>query len=96
MEREKVKKLGSREFPKFTKNNKIFYCYLKILSNKYRKNSKTNKFKKILEIEKATRGLVKFAHFAKQRKSNDNFSATKKDCITNIASVARMTNLTIF
>lgn len=82
METEKAKKLGSREVPKFPKNNKIFYCYLKRLSNKYRKKSKTNKFNKILEREKATRGLEKFANFAKKRKSNDNFSATKIDCKT--------------
>ena len=45
----------------------MFYCYLKRLSNKYRKNSKTNynEFDKILEREKATRGLEKFANFAK-------------------------------
>ena len=68
MEREKAKKLGSREVPKFSKNNKIFYCYLKRQSKKYRKNSKTNKFNKILEREKATRSLEKIANFAKNTK----------------------------
>ena len=68
MEREKAKKLGSREVPKLSKNNKIFYCYLKRLSKKYRKNSKTTKLNKILEREKATRSLEKIANFAKNAK----------------------------
>lgn len=46
LEREKAKKLGSWEVPKFRKNNKIFYCYLKRLSNKYHENSKTKNLTK--------------------------------------------------
>ena len=47
LEREKVKK-GFEESAKFRKSNKNFSCYVKRLSNKYGKNSKNNKFNKIL------------------------------------------------
>ena len=50
LEREKVKK-GFEKSAKFCKNrksNKNFSCYVKRLSNKYGKNSKNNKFNKIL------------------------------------------------
>ena len=66
VEREKGKE-GPRKFRKFRKRNKNFSCYVKRLSNKYRKNSKIDKFNKILDLqaEKAKKGLEKSAIFAK-------------------------------
>ena len=63
LEREKGKE-GPR---KFRKGNKNFSCYVKRLSNKYRRNSKIDKFNKILDLqaEKAKKGLEKSANFAK-------------------------------
>ena len=52
-----------REVRKFLKNRKInetFSCYVKRLSNEYGKNSKSNKFYKILDLQKE-----KSANFAK-------------------------------
>ena len=46
---------GLRDVLKFRKNrksNKNFSSYVKILSNKYGKNSKNNKFHKILRLER--------------------------------------------
>ena len=64
LEREKGKE-GPR---KFRKRNKDFSCYVKRLSNKYRKNSKIDKFNIILDLqaEKAKKGLEKSANFAKE------------------------------
>ena len=41
----------SRKFRKNQKRNKNFSCYVKRLSNKYGKNSKNNKFHKIVHLE---------------------------------------------
>ena len=67
LEREKGKE-GPRKVGKFRKRNKNFSCYVKRLSNKYRKNSKIDKFNKILDLqaEKAKKGLEKSANFAKE------------------------------
>ncbi|CAH3041543.1 unnamed protein product [Porites lobata] len=61
---------GLGEVLKFRKNRKItnnFSCYVKRLSNKYGKNSKNNKFHKILHLEreKVKKGFSKSANFAK-------------------------------
>ena len=66
LEREKGKE-GPRKVRKFRKRKKNFSCYVKRLSNKYRKNSKIDKFNIILDLqaEKAKKGLEKSANFAK-------------------------------
>ena len=66
LEREKGKE-RPRKVRKFRKRNKNFSCYVKRLSNKYRKNSKIDKFNIILDLqaEKAKKGLEKYANFAK-------------------------------
>ena len=58
LEREKVEKgiEMSGNFRKNRKSNNNFSSYVKILSNKYGKNSKNNKFHKILHLK---RGKVK-------------------------------------
>ena len=65
--RKRKGKEGPRKVRKFRKRNKNFSCYVKRLSNKYRKNSKIDKFNKILDLqaEKAKNGLEKSANFAK-------------------------------
>ena len=75
--RKRKGKGGPRKVRKFRNGNKNFSCYVKRLSNKYRKNSKIDKFNKILDLqaEKAKKGLEKSANFATEnRKSNKNFS----------------------
>ena len=75
--RKRKGKEGPRKVRKFRKRNNNFSCYVKRLSNKYRKNSKIDKFNKILDLqaEKAKKGLEKSANFATEnRKSNKNFS----------------------
>ena len=54
LEREKVKKgfKMSANFVKNRKSNKNFSSYVKRLSNKYGKNSKNNKFNRILQLER--------------------------------------------
>ena len=53
---------------------------MKRLSNKYGKNSKNNKFHKILHLEreKVKKGYKMSANFVKNRKSNKNFSSYVK------------------
>ena len=69
---------------------------MKRLSNKYGKNSRNNKFFKILLLqrEKAKKGFVKSANFAKIAKVTGIFLAKWKDWVTNVAKIARITNLT--
>ena len=52
---------------KIAKSNKDFSCYLKLPSNKYRKNSKISKLDEILDLEreKSKKGFEKSANFAK-------------------------------
>ena len=54
LERGKIKKGFSKSanFAKNRKSNKNFSCYVKRLSNKYGKNSKNNKFNRILHLER--------------------------------------------
>ena len=71
---------GLRDVLKFRKNrksNKNFSSYVKILSNKYGKNSKNNKFHKILHLErgKVKKGFSKSANFAKIAKVTTIFPA---------------------
>ena len=80
LEREKVKKGFSKSanFVKFAKVTRILIsCYVKRLSNKYGKNSKNNKFHKILylEREKVTKGFEMSANFAKIAKVTRIFHA---------------------
>ena len=70
LEREKVKNGFVKSVYKFRKNrksNKTVPCYVKRLSTKYGKNSKNNKFNKILHLEreKVKKGFEKSANFAK-------------------------------
>ena len=69
---------------------------MKRLSNKYGKNSRKNNFFKILllEREKAKRGFVKSPDFTKIAKVTGIFPAKWKDWATNVAKIARITNLT--
>ena len=69
---------------------------MKRLSNKYGKNSRNNKFFKILLLQrqKAKKGFVKSANFAKIAKVTGIFLAKWKDWVTNVAKIARITNLT--
>ena len=71
---------------------------MKRLSNKYGKNSRNNKFLKILYLqrEKAKKGFVKSANVAKIAKVTGSFLAKWKDWLTNVAEIAcaRSTNLT--
>ena len=58
----------SANFAKIAKVTRIFYFYIKTLSNKYRKNSKISKFDKILDLKRekaAKKGFEKSANFAK-------------------------------
>ena len=59
------------------KSNKNFSCNVKILRNKYGKNSKNNKFHKILHLEsgKVKKGFSKSANFAKIAKVTRIFYA---------------------
>ena len=59
------------------KSKKNLSCYVKRLSNKYGKNSRNNKFFKILLLqrEKAKKGFVKSANFAKIAKVTGIFLA---------------------
>ena len=71
---------GLRDVLKFRKNrksNKNFSSYVKILSNKYGKNSKNNKFHKILHLErgKVKKGFRKSTNFAKIAKVTRSFPA---------------------
>ena len=71
---------------------------MKRLSNKYGKNSKNNKFNKILHLEreKVKKGFSKSANFAKIAKSNKNFSCYVKRLSNKYGKIARITNLTEF
>ena len=62
---------------KSKKQQEFFMLYVKRLSNKYGKNSKNNKFHKILhfEREKAKKGFSKSANFAKIEKATRIFHA---------------------
>ena len=79
LEREKVKKgfKISANFVKKRKSNKNFSSYVKRLSNKYGKNSKNNKFHKILHLEreKVKKGFEMSANFAKIAKVTRIFHA---------------------
>ena len=103
LEREKIKNGFVKSVYKFRKNrksNKTFPCYVKRLSTKYGKNSKNNKFNKILHLEreKVKKGFEKSANFAKNRKINNwrLFLAMWKDWVINIAKIARIANFTKF
>ena len=65
------------KFRKNRKSNKNFSCCVKRLSNKYCKNSKNNKFNRILHLEgeKVKNGFVKSANFAKIAKLTRLFLA---------------------
>ena len=69
---------------------------MKRLSNKYGKNSRNNKFLKILHLqrEKAKKGFVKSPNVAQIAKVTEIFLAKWKDWVTNVAKIARITNLT--
>ena len=69
---------------------------MKRLSNKYGKNSRNNKFLKILHLqrEKPKKGFVKSPNVAKIAKVTEIFLAKWKDWLTNVAEIARLTNLT--
>ena len=73
--------LVSKNLPANCKSNKNFSCYVKRLSNKYGKNSKNNKFDKILHLErkKVKNGFVKSANFAKIAKITRLFLAMWKE-----------------
>ena len=60
--------------------NKNFSCYVKRLSNKYGKNSKNDKFHKILHLErgKVKKGFCKSANFAKIAKVTRSLPACEK------------------
>ena len=81
---------------KCRKSKKNVSCYVKRLSNKYGKNSRNNKFFKILLLqrEKAKKGFVKSANFAKIAQVTGIFLTKWKDWVTNVAKIARITNLT--
>ena len=96
LEREKVKEKGfemSANFGKIAKVTRIFLPYVKRLSNKYGKNSKNNKFHKILplEREKVKKSFTKSANFAKIAKvtrisyksSGEKLISYKRDSICN-------------
>ena len=67
------------------------------ISNKYRKNRKNNKYNKNQDLEKKRsqerpRNVLKYR---KKRKSNNDFLAIElKTPVTNIAKIAKITNLT--
>ena len=64
-----------------SKSKKNFFsCYVKRLSNKYGKNSRNNKFFKILLLqrEKVKKGCVKSANFAKIPKVTGIFFVSEK------------------
>ncbi|CAH3027637.1 unnamed protein product [Porites evermanni] len=69
-----------RKFRKNRKSSKNFSCYVKRLSNKYGKNSKNNKFHKILHLEreKVKKGFSKSANFAKIAKEQKFFMICEK------------------
>ena len=71
---------------------------MKRLSNKYGygKNSKNNKFHKILHLEreKVKKGFSKSVNLTKIAKVTIMFHAMWKDWATNMAKIARITNLT--
>ena len=71
------------------KSKKNFSCYVKRLSNKYGKNSRNNKFFKILLLQrqKAKKGFVKSANFAKIAKVTRIFLPMWKDWATNMAKI---------
>ena len=83
---------GLRDVLKFRKNrksNKNFSSYVKILSNKYGKNSKNNKFHKILHLErgKVKKGFEMSANFATFLSSNFvmlSIFAKMKSSVTNV------------
>ena len=87
-----------RKFWKKRKSKKNFSCYVKRLSNKYGKNSKNNKFHKILHLEreKVKKGFEMSANFAKIAKVARIFHAMWKDWATNMAKIIRITNSTKF
>ena len=66
---------------------------MKRLCNKYGKNSRNNKFFKILLLqrEKAKKGFVKSANFAKIAKVTEIFLAKWQGWVTNVAKIARIT-----
>ena len=86
----------SANFAKHRKSNKNFSCYVKRLSNKYGKNSRNNKFHKMLHLEreKVKKGFSKSANFAKIAKVTRIFLPMWKDWATNMAKIAGTTNLT--
>ena len=90
--------LDVRKFRKNGKSNKNFSSDVKILSNKYGKNSKNNKFHKILHLErgKVKKGFRKSTNFAKIAKVTRSFPAMWKDEVPNMAKIARITNFTKF
>ena len=87
-----------RKFWKNRKSKKNFSCYVKRLSNKYGKNSKNNKFHKILHLEreKVKKGFEMSANFAKIAKLTRIFLPMWKDWATNMAKITRTTNFTTF
>ena len=67
----------SANFVKNRKSNKNFSSYVRRLSNQYGKNSRNNKFFKIilLQREKAKKGFVKSANFPEIAKVTGIFPA---------------------
>ena len=68
------------------------------ITKKYRKNRKNNKSSKNQDLEKkeAKKGPEMSANIANYRKSNKDFCCVLKTPVTNIAKIAKTTNLTKF
>ena len=88
----------SGNFEKIAKKTRIFPAMWKVLSNKYGKNSKNNKFHKILHLERemVKKGFEMSANFAEIAKVTIIFLRMWKDWATNMAKIARTTDVTKF
>ena len=86
------------KFGKNLKSNKNISCHVKRLSSKYGKKSKNNKFNKILQLQrkKVKSGFEKSTKFTKIAKVTRIFLAMWEVLVTNMAKIARITNLTKF
>ena len=86
----------SANFAKIAKVTRIFLPMWKDWATDNGKNSKNNKFHKILHLEreKVKKGFEMSANFAKIAKVTRIFLPVWKDWVTNLAKITRIINLT--
>ena len=86
---------GFELFRNFSKTNESQENFIRHLLANIAKIARNDKYNKIVDLQrgKAKKALSKFTNFAKNaRVTRLFFLAIKKDRVTNVARIARMTN----